>query len=214
MEFDALPSERSSTETPIAPSNSATPSSPRLDQAKASPPVGVKAPSCAKCRNTLTVGEDMQRKSQGFWKNCKSCRDKNTSHRRKLRESKIETRKRKKLSRQELNKSEEIDKPVKEVEASTTIEPTQDHQTSERVCSVCADSFPAQDFLSLSSCAHQAEVCQQCFLQWLNDKINSTDSEQIQCPASGCKNAITHNDVRVYAPNEVFTRYYLNTLYC
>jgi len=92
--------------------------------------------------------------------------------------------------------------------------PTEQPQTSTppgktpstRECSVCTEAFPVQDFPSLIACAHEPNVCQECFLGWLDQRMASTTWEQIQCPSRGCSSAISHDDVKIYAPADVFTR--------
>jgi hypothetical protein len=74
-------------------------------------------------------------------------------------------------------------------------------------CSVCAGTFPVTHFPKLSSCTHTPDVCTDCFLGWLNSQLESTSWEKIQCPFSCCDRQITHEDVKTYAPNDLFTRY-------
>ena len=191
----------------------------RLDQVAEHAPVEPIPTLCANCKNPLKRCEDTHSARgsvQRFWKNCKSCRDKVTSQKRRAREAQAETRKRLKTLQTELTKREEVENPVSNEEVEINVEeerldlpgsPAPYKHATERECSVCADSFPVQEFPSLSSCAHQAEVCQQCFLHWLDDQINKTNLEQIQCPMSGCTNLITHDDVKIYAPSDVFRRY-------
>jgi hypothetical protein len=81
-----------------------------------------------------------------------------------------------------------------------------------RTCSVCDDTFPVKDFPSLIACSHEANVCQECFLRWLDQRMASTTWEQIECPSSTCTNAISHDDVKMYAPVDTFTRSVMNLL--
>jgi hypothetical protein len=74
-------------------------------------------------------------------------------------------------------------------------------------CSVCAESFPVQDFPSLIACSHEPSVCHECFLAWLEQRIASTTWEQIVCPSGGCSTIVSHDDVKIYASADVFTRY-------
>jgi hypothetical protein len=50
------------------------------------------------------------------------------------------------------------------------------------------------------------DACQECFVQWLNQQMESTTWEQITCPSSECDTPVTHEVVQEYAPKEVFTR--------
>jgi hypothetical protein len=79
--------------------------------------------------------------------------------------------------------------------------------TKDRECSVCAESFPIQAFPSLIACSHEPSVCHECFLAWLDQRMASTTWEQIVCPSSGCSTIVGHDDVKSYAPADVFTRY-------
>lgn len=74
-----------------------------------------------------------------------------------------------------------------------------------RECSVCGDSSPVQDYPSLMACEHIPDVCQECFIQWLDQQMQG--SERASCPSSGCTNAITHDDVQRYASREMYTRF-------
>jgi len=77
-------------------------------------------------------------------------------------------------------------------------------QSNERECTSCADSVPVKAFPSLEGCDHDHDVCQECFVQWLNQRMAS--GESVTCPSSGCTNTVTHADVRKHAPRDVFTR--------
>lgn len=81
-----------------------------------------------------------------------------------------------------------------------------DHQAGLRECSVCADTLPIPEFASLMACHHAPDVCQSCFLGWLDQEMPSTNCEQLRCPSSSCGNFVTHEDVQKYASTDVFTR--------
>lgn len=85
---------------------------------------------------------------------------------------------------------------------------------SAQECSVCAESFPPQDFAGLMACAHAPDVCQPCFLAWLDQQLVSTTWESLGCPSSGCKNPVTHEDVQKYAPADVFTQFVSHPCEC
>jgi hypothetical protein len=79
-------------------------------------------------------------------------------------------------------------------------------EPSERECSVCAESFAVKDYPGLMACEHASDVCHGCLLQWIDQQMASTSWEQITCPSNGCKNPITHDDVKTHTPQDVFTR--------
>jgi hypothetical protein len=187
-------------------------------------------PPCRKCGEQLTKSDwSISRDTRKNFKNCKVCREKVTSQKRKSRNTQVETRKQAKISFPNNNQGtsnnsiKEEDVSISEDDsvspAEQRVEPSMQESDneqwfdspekqgpSERQCSVCAESFPLQDFPSLCSCAHQPEVCQQCFLTYLDGRINDTVLEQIECPKSGCKNTIPHNDVKIYAPSDIFKK--------
>jgi hypothetical protein len=74
----------------------------------------------------------------------------------------------------------------------------------ENVCSVCAETLPWQRFPRLADCEHDPDVCDGCFLLWLKQQMESVTN--VLCPSSGCNHAITHEDVRLNTPQDVFTR--------
>ena len=73
-----------------------------------------------------------------------------------------------------------------------------------KVCSVCAETLPWQRFPRLADCEHDRDVCDECFLLWLKQQMESVTN--VLCPSSGCNHAITHEDVRMNTPQDVFTR--------
>ncbi|CAN9129588.1 unnamed protein product [Alternaria alternata] len=78
-------------------------------------------------------------------------------------------------------------------------------QPKERVCSVCAEMLPWQHFPRFADCEHDPEVCDECFLLWLKQQMESVTN--VLCPSSGCSCTITHEDVRKNTPQDVFTRF-------
>ena len=74
----------------------------------------------------------------------------------------------------------------------------------QKVCSVCAETLPRQRFPKLADCEHDPDVCNECFLLWLKQQMESVTN--VLCPSSGCNHAITHEDVRKNTPQDVFTR--------
>jgi hypothetical protein len=81
-----------------------------------------------------------------------------------------------------------------------------EEDTTGRECSVCAETFPPQDFPSLMACSHEANVCQECFITWLDQRMASTTWEQIACPSNECTSIVSHADVKMYASAETFAR--------
>ncbi|KAF2126738.1 hypothetical protein P153DRAFT_406986 [Dothidotthia symphoricarpi CBS 119687] len=145
--------------------------------------------------DTEEAAKYSQRRTGRFWKNCKICRDKVTATRRRTRILHAD-------DPQGVNKKRKISKTN-----ANTDQAEQEPDTSERECSVCAELHPTRDFPSLSACTHEPEVCQDCFLEWLELQIDSTTWESIQCPSSDCSNQITHEDVLKYTPENVFARF-------
>jgi hypothetical protein len=148
------------------------------------------APNCDTCKDVLKMYEDTQRTSGVFWKNCKSCRDKENSRRHKRR-----------------NAVALIQSEIPKRRKGLSLEKAQDEPVQKRECSICVDYFPLQDFVKLSSCHHPADFCHQCFVTWLIQEMETKSYEQIKCPSSGCGNKVSHDDVKKSAPPDIFTRY-------
>jgi uncharacterized protein YceK len=87
------------------------------------------------------------------------------------------------------------DKPTK----PTVLKPV-----TEKECSTCAEPLPVEKFPDLADCNHDTDFCRGCFLRWLGDKMGNATT--VTCPSSGCSHAVTHEDVRRHAPQDVFTR--------
>jgi hypothetical protein len=77
-------------------------------------------------------------------------------------------------------------------------------QPKEKVCSVCAETLPWQHFPRFADCEHDPDVCDECFLLWLKQQVESVTN--VLCPSSGCSHTISHEDVRKNTPQDVFTR--------
>ncbi|CAG5166511.1 uncharacterized protein ALTATR162_LOCUS6935 [Alternaria atra] len=88
------------------------------------------------------------------------------------------------------------DKPTK----PTVLKPA-----TEKECSICAEPLPAEEFPDLVDCNHDTDFCLGCFLRWLGDKVGNATT--VMCPSSRCSHAVTHEDVRRHAPQDVFTRF-------
>lgn len=73
-------------------------------------------------------------------------------------------------------------------------------------CSVCSVDLPVQP-LRLSTCSHDPDLCQGCFRQYLDERMESTAWNSIVCPSVDCSRQITHDDVKKFASPEQFSRY-------
>jgi hypothetical protein len=138
-------------------------------------------PRCHRCRSQITVEDRKKTKKPingAYFKTCKRCRDNRQSARRITRTNGISKSTPPKLS----TISHDLD------------------------CSICADTLPAENFPNLSGCEHGPDVCRTCFLAWLTERMDSTIWEKIECSSSGCKKLVTHEDVKVHAPENVFAR--------
>jgi hypothetical protein len=139
-------------------------------------------PRCHRCRSQITVEDRKKTKKPingAYFKTCKRCRDNRQSARRKARTDGI----------------------------SKSTPPELSTSSHGLECSICADTLPAGNFPNLSGCDHGPDVCRTCFLAWLIERMDSTVWEKIECPSSGCKKLLTHEDVKVHAPEDVFGRY-------
>jgi hypothetical protein len=205
-------------------------------------------PSCGTCKKPLEPSVDKHKTKYSFWRNCKTCRDKQTSAKRKangLPPKEATTIKKRKdavrpaqeqprevhvnvdrshdfATRSSLTGFDEIIEEhsaqteimqevatavtAKEEEGNVSYANDQESAIQDRECSVCAESFPVQDFPSLIACSHEANVCRTCFLAWIDQCMASTTWDQFSCPSSDCTSLISHSDVKIYAPTDVFTR--------
>lgn len=164
-------------------------------------------PRCRKCKKSLSNTKDRLKSKDKWWTNCQSCRDKNTATNREKREAR-----RAELRRSQQSSAIQDSRPRTGYDHTanlfnsvpSTAQPAV--ATREVECVVCAESSPARDFPMLLACTHNPEVCRGCFLEWLNQQLDSKSWERLGCPVSDCDNAITHEDVKRLAPEEVFTR--------
>lgn len=83
--------------------------------------------------------------------------------------------------------------------------PASSHPT-ELECSVCSDTFPADQFPRLQSCSHEPRVCSGCFANWLTSQVGSTSWDRIVCPSDGCGVLVTHGDMKTLATQDTYTR--------
>jgi hypothetical protein len=152
-------------------------------------------PNCRNCNNPLSLGTDIQKKGGKFLTNCKSCRDIATAKRR---------RRKARHSQFSIPNGSRSSKKCK-VASLPPKEPTPPPPDPE--CTICADTFPAKDLTSLSECAHEPDVCHECFLAWLAQQMESTAWDRITCPSTNCSKTLTHDDVKANASAGVFARY-------
>lgn len=73
-------------------------------------------------------------------------------------------------------------------------------------CSVCGDTFAADQFSFLKDCSHEAQVCAGCFADWLASQIGNTSWDRIKCPADGCEVLVAHEDMKRLATQDIYTR--------
>ncbi len=132
---------------------------------------------CRTCRNTLDRSLDHKKTRNSWWTNCQRCRDKRTARRRQQKDA---------LS---------MNNRGSQIRNATATE-----------CSVCADNYLEPDLARLSGCAHQPDVCRNCFAQWLETQLEVATWENVQCPSNGCGQSITHEDVRAFVPESLFAR--------
>ncbi|KAH5324355.1 hypothetical protein HBI12_092230 [Parastagonospora nodorum] len=151
-------------------------------------------PACRTCNGPLQHGTDTRKVNGLFWTNCKACRDIHAAARRKKRAAGDYVAFA--ILGGGISKKRKVATPQKEPT------PPQDPD-----CSICADTFKIQDLVSLCGCSHEPEVCQECFLGWLTQEMDSTAWDRIACPSSVCEKMISHEDVRANAPADIFNRF-------
>ena len=75
-----------------------------------------------------------------------------------------------------------------------------------RECVVCSEATPIPDFPSLMNCAHEPQVCGDCYKTWISSQLDNRSWKEIGCPDSGCKELLGHVDVQHYAAPEVYLK--------
>lgn len=156
-------------------------------------------PLCRNCKDPLVSGSDTYKKDGKFLMNCKACRDA-TAKRRKRNYAKncqfsiVRGR----------NKKRKVNSPPSK---DPTPPPPADPE-----CTICADTFPAMDLISLSECTHEPDVCHECFLSWLTQQMESTAWDRIACPSTNCTKTLSHDDIKATAPADIFARSVLHSL--
>lgn len=75
-------------------------------------------------------------------------------------------------------------------------------------CVICTDvrslsRFP--DRPPTKQCAHDMDACRRCLRTWIQSEFSTKIWNEIKCPI--CAERLQHDDVRQFAPHEVFRRY-------
>lgn len=73
-------------------------------------------------------------------------------------------------------------------------------------CSVCSDTFAANQFPRLRDCSHEPRVCPECFANWLSSQVGNTSWDRIVCPSDGCGVLVSHEAMKNLATEETYTR--------
>lgn len=82
-----------------------------------------------------------------------------------------------------------------------TLAPTQE-------CLICVESRPVSRFPSRPptlQCSHPPHVCRPCLRKWIHSEFKSRVWDQLNCPE--CSSKMQHDDVKEFAPFEVFRKY-------
>ena len=109
----------------------------------------------------------------------------------------------------EIYSTEQSDPPP-ETEAATSVAIIEDHSDL-HTCSACDEELPTTSFPKCadgSKCTHQADVCAQCWQQWLEVQVAHTSFDQIACVQ--CDTVLEQHDVKALASMEAFARYILH----
>ncbi|KAF2476576.1 uncharacterized protein BDR25DRAFT_277819 [Lindgomyces ingoldianus] len=75
-------------------------------------------------------------------------------------------------------------------------------------CMVCAESLPLRRFPKrppTAQCTHEINTCKRCLRNWIRSEFQSKVWDQINCPE--CRIRMDYEDIRQFAPSEVFRRY-------
>ncbi|ORY02460.1 hypothetical protein BCR34DRAFT_591901 [Clohesyomyces aquaticus] len=77
-----------------------------------------------------------------------------------------------------------------------------------RDCLVCTESRPLRRFPKrppTALCTHEINTCKHCLRNWIRSEFKSKVWDQIHCPE--CRVHMQYEDVRDFAPSDVFRRY-------
>ncbi|KAF2741249.1 hypothetical protein EJ04DRAFT_242 [Polyplosphaeria fusca] len=75
-------------------------------------------------------------------------------------------------------------------------------------CIVCTESRSIQHFATrppTAQCTHEVNTCRRCLRSWIESEFTSKMWDQINCPE--CSVRLEHEDMRVFAPPDIFRRY-------
>lgn len=89
--------------------------------------------------------------------------------------------------------------PSRSVSPASTVE-------SFRECDSCAETFPVDDFPSLTGCEHGSSTCTTCFTEWVAQQLKNVPWDRVECPSSDYKKLITHEEAKLHLSQEVFSR--------
>ncbi|KAF3004207.1 hypothetical protein E8E13_006834 [Curvularia kusanoi] len=76
-----------------------------------------------------------------------------------------------------------------------------------RDCTVCGEAALIASLPSLSSCTHSAQVCRDCYAQWIAPQLGDNGWQEAKCPSPTCKTSLTYEEIKQYATAAVFQRY-------
>lgn len=82
-------------------------------------------------------------------------------------------------------------------------------------CTVCDEHFPSNERLE-THCRHLIDYCAVCMEGWLSTQLDFNKPDAIRCPADGCAEMLSPEDIEGYLPFEEFGRFkmrYFATLF-
>ncbi|OCK79708.1 hypothetical protein K432DRAFT_426286 [Lepidopterella palustris CBS 459.81] len=80
--------------------------------------------------------------------------------------------------------------------------------SAQQDCIVCVETRSVRHFPNrppTSSCTHTTQVCKRCLRDWIRSEFKAKVWNQINCPE--CRSLMLHEDIREFAPPEVFRKY-------
>lgn len=80
-------------------------------------------------------------------------------------------------------------------------------------CMICANTrslhhFPHRN--PTAQCEHETDVCRKCLRTWIASEFKAKMWDEINCPV--CSQRLQHEDMRAFAPSDVFRRYMLRPI--
>ncbi|KAF2476483.1 uncharacterized protein BDR25DRAFT_252513 [Lindgomyces ingoldianus] len=78
---------------------------------------------------------------------------------------------------------------------------------SSRDCVVCGENTPIPEFPALAECAHEPDICVDCFKGWIASELNTKSWSEIKCPGDGCRVILKHHHVQQHADPEIYERF-------